>query len=133
LRSRRQQARFRDRHLEAIEALVEHRSPLLVVQRTGWGKSAVYFVASRLLRDRGSGTRIIVSPLLAHARPDRGGIEAASERGDDQQQQQGRLERVERDLFGGVVDLLPVSSERFNNADFKDGSSIPSLAAPDFW
>jgi ATP-dependent DNA helicase RecQ len=56
-------ADFRDGQLEAIEAVVEQRSRLLVVQRTGWGKSAVYFVATRLLRDRGAGTTIIVSPL----------------------------------------------------------------------
>jgi superfamily II DNA helicase RecQ len=51
-------AQFRDGQLEAIEALVEQRRRLLVVQRTGWGKSAVYFVATRLLRDRGAGTTI---------------------------------------------------------------------------
>jgi ATP-dependent DNA helicase RecQ len=48
-------AQFRDGQLEAIEAVVEQRSRLLVMQRTGWGKSAVYFVATRLLRDRGAG------------------------------------------------------------------------------
>jgi ATP-dependent DNA helicase RecQ len=66
---------FRDGQLEAIQAIVEQRSRLLVVQRTGWGKSAVYFVATRLLRDRGAGTTIIVSPLLALMRDQ---IEAAS-------------------------------------------------------
>ena len=58
-------AQFRDGQLEAIKSLVQDRSRLLVVQRTGWGKSAVYFVATRLLRDAGAGTTIIVSPLLA--------------------------------------------------------------------
>ena len=58
-------ARFKDGQFEAIEALVAHRRRALVVERTGWGKSAVYFVASLLLRARGAGPTLIVSPLLA--------------------------------------------------------------------
>nr|CRL70052.1 ATP-dependent DNA helicase RecQ [Mycolicibacterium komanii] len=114
-------AAFRDGQLEAIEALVQQRSRLLVVQRTGWGKSAVYFVATRLLRDRGAGTTIIVSPLLALMRDQ---IQAASRlhlhavtinssNTDD-------WDRIERDLLTGLVDLLLVSPERFNNPDFRD-------------
>jgi ATP-dependent DNA helicase RecQ len=114
-------AEFRDGQLEAIEAVVEQRSRLLVVQRTGWGKSAVYFVATRLLRDWGAGTTIIVSPLLALMRDQ---IEASSRlhlnavtinssNTDDWQ-------RIEQDLLRGAVDLLLVSPERFNNADFRE-------------
>ena len=114
-------AEFRDGQLEAIQALVEQRSRLLVVQRTGWGKSAVYFVATRLLRDTGAGATIIVSPLLALMRDQ---IEAAhrlhlnavtinSSNIEDWNQ-------IERDLLRGAVDLLLVSPERFNNADFRD-------------
>jgi ATP-dependent DNA helicase RecQ len=114
-------AQFRDGQLEAIEALVEQRSRLLVVQRTGWGKSAVYFVATRLLRDRGAGTTIIVSPLLALMRDQ---IEAASRlhlnAGTINSSNKEDWERVEKDLLGGAVDLLLVSPERFNNADFRD-------------
>lgn len=51
--------------LEAIRALARDRKRVLVVQRTGWGKSAVYFIATRLLRDAGAGPTILVSPLLA--------------------------------------------------------------------
>ncbi len=58
-------ADFHTGQWEAIDALVNHREKLLVVQRTGWGKSMVYFIATRLLRDRGSGPTLIVSPLLA--------------------------------------------------------------------
>src|SRR3954469_15418704 len=58
-------ARLRDDQWEAIEALVEGRRRALVVQRTGWGKSAVYFIATRLLRDRGAGATVLISPLLA--------------------------------------------------------------------
>ena len=49
---------------EAIDALVNRGERRLVVERTGWGKSLVYFVATRILRDGGSGPTLIVSPLL---------------------------------------------------------------------
>jgi ATP-dependent DNA helicase RecQ len=60
-----QNAGFREGQWEAIDALVNHNKRLLVVQRTGWGKSSVYFIASRILRDRGRGPTLIISPLLA--------------------------------------------------------------------
>src|ERR671923_2309828 len=56
---------FRPGQRETIEAVVEQRRRVLLVQRTGWGKSAVYFIATRLLRDAGAGPTILVSPLLA--------------------------------------------------------------------
>src|SRR3954453_10571499 len=59
------QATFREHQLEAIHDLVEDRARVLCVQRTGWGKSAVYFLATALLRERGAGPTLIVSPLLA--------------------------------------------------------------------
>ena len=49
-----------------------------VVQRTGWGKSAVYFVATALLRAAGAGPTVIVSPLLALMRNQ---VEAAQRAG----------------------------------------------------
>ncbi|MFW6092246.1 MAG: DEAD/DEAH box helicase, partial [Actinomycetota bacterium] len=58
-------AALRDDQWEAVYALVEEHRRALVVQRTGWGKSAVYFVATMLLRARGAGPTLIVSPLLA--------------------------------------------------------------------
>src|ERR1700712_13326 len=58
-------ARFREHQREAINDLVEDRARVLCVQRTGWGKSAVYFVATALLRARGAGPTLIVSPLLS--------------------------------------------------------------------
>jgi hypothetical protein len=58
-------ATFRAGQWEAIERLVSGRARVLVVQRTGWGKSAVYFIATRLLRQGGSGPTLLVSPLLA--------------------------------------------------------------------
>ena len=58
-------AQLRDDQWSAIDALVNHHRRMLVVQRTGWGKSAVYFIAAKLLREAGTGPSIIVSPLLA--------------------------------------------------------------------
>ena len=58
-------AEFHPGQWEAIEALVERRERLLVVQRTGWGKSMVYFLATKLLRDRGAGFAVLIYPLLA--------------------------------------------------------------------
>ena len=59
------EANFREHQLEAVRDLVDDRARVLCVQRTGWGKSAVYFVATALLRERGAGPTLIVSPLLA--------------------------------------------------------------------
>src|SRR6185312_14716517 len=61
----RDDADFRDGQLEAVLAIVERRQRVLVVQRTGWGKSAVYFVSTALRREEGAGPTVIVSPLLA--------------------------------------------------------------------
>src|SRR5450830_845464 len=58
-------AQFRDGQWEAIDTIVNQRQKLLVVQRTGWGKSSVYFISAKIFRDRGMGPTIIVSPLLA--------------------------------------------------------------------
>src|ERR1700724_2460733 len=71
-------ARLRDDQWTAIRALVAARRRALVVQRTGWGKSAVYFVATALLRARGAGPTVIVSPLLALMRNQ---VEAAGRAG----------------------------------------------------
>src|SRR5881227_2021875 len=71
-------AALRDDQWTATEALVADRRRALVVQRTGWGKSAVYFVATALLRARGAGPTVIVSPLLALMRNQ---IEAAERAG----------------------------------------------------
>ena len=67
----REDADFHEGQFEAIETLVDGRRRALVVQRTGWGKSAVYFVATLLLRRQGAGPTILVSPLLALMRENR--------------------------------------------------------------
>jgi ATP-dependent DNA helicase RecQ len=122
-------ARLREDQWRAIRALVAERARVLVVQRTGWGKSAVYFVATALLREAGSGPTVLVSPLLALMRnqieaAERAGIRAAtinSANTDD-------WSEVEAAVAAGAVDVLLVSPERLNNPGFRD-TVLPRLAA----
>src|SRR5437764_1205248 len=59
---------FRDGQWEAIEAVAVQKKRVLVVQRTGWGKSIVYFLATKILRDAGAGPTLLISPLLSLVR-----------------------------------------------------------------
>jgi ATP-dependent DNA helicase RecQ len=120
---------LRDDQWVAIEALVAGHRRALVVQRTGWGKSAVYFVATGLLRAQGAGPTLIVSPLLALMRNQveaaaRAGITAHTINSSNTQE----WETVEEALRSGSVDVLLVSPERLNNPDFRD-RLLPPLAA----
>jgi hypothetical protein len=120
---------FRPGQWEAIERLVERRGRVLVVQRTGWGKSAVYFIASRLLRDRGFGPTLLISPLLALMRnqvqvAERAGIVRAVT---IHSQNLDQWDQLEADVRSGKVDLLLVSPERLNNARFRR-DVLPDLA-----
>ncbi|MCO5993666.1 RecQ family ATP-dependent DNA helicase [Actinoallomurus rhizosphaericola] len=122
-------ARLREDQWAAIRALIVERRRALVVQRTGWGKSAVYFVATALLRRRGGGPTVIVSPLLALMRnqiaaAERAGIHAATINSANLED----WERVYADVRAGAVDVLLVSPERLNNPDFRD-QVLPDLAA----
>ncbi|POX49219.1 recombinase RecQ [Streptomyces sp. Ru71] len=122
-------ARLREDQWRAIEALVADRRRALVVQRTGWGKSAVYFVATSLLRARGSGPTVIVSPLLALMRNQveaaaRAGIHARTINSANTEE----WETVQDEIAAGAVDVLLVSPERLNNPDFRD-RVLPELAA----
>src|ERR671929_1799353 len=106
-------ATFRPHQREAIHDLVEDRARVLCVQRTGWGKSAVYFVATRLLRERGAGPALIVSPLLALMRNQ---IAAAARLG-IRAHTINSTNRAEWDAVGDLlardaVDLLLISPER---------------------
>lgn len=120
---------LREDQWTAIEALVVQRRRALVVQRTGWGKSAVYFVAAALLRERGAGPCVIVSPLLALMRNQ---IAAAAGAGiaavTINSANQHEWEEVQTAIGAGDVDVLLVSPERLNNPDFRDGV-LPKLAA----
>jgi ATP-dependent DNA helicase RecQ len=122
-------ARLRDDQWTAIAALVSERRRALVVQRTGWGKSAVYFVATALLRARGAGPTVIVSPLLALMRnqiaaAQRAGIRAVTVNSSNVDDWQTVYDGVAR----GEVDVLLVSPERLNNPGFRD-AVLPRLAA----
>ncbi len=122
-------ARLREDQWRAIEALVADRRRALVVQRTGWGKSAVYFVATSLLRARGSGPTVIVSPLLALMRNQveaaaRAGIHARTINSANTEE----WEAVQGEIAAGEVDVLLVSPERLNNPDFRD-QVLPKLSA----
>jgi ATP-dependent DNA helicase RecQ len=119
---------LRDDQWSAIEALVVQRRRALVVQRTGWGKSAVYFIAAKLLRQAGRGATVIVSPLLALMRnqvaaADRAGVHAATINSSNVAEWDEVHERVRR----GELDVLLVSPERLNNPDFRD-QVLPALA-----
>jgi ATP-dependent DNA helicase RecQ len=125
----RDDAELRDDQWTAVEALAVDKRRALVVQRTGWGKSAVYFVATALLRARGAGPTVIVSPLLALMRnqiaaAERAGIHAVTINSTNLED----WSRIEGDIHAGRVDVLLVSPERLNNPGFRD-SVLPRLAA----
>jgi ATP-dependent DNA helicase RecQ len=121
-------AGLRDDQWRAIEALVLHRRRVVCVQRTGWGKSAVYFIATALLRRRGAGPTVIVSPLLALMRNQvdaagRAGISARTINSANLQE----WEEITTELHSGAVDVLLISPERLNSPDFRD-QVLPKLA-----
>lgn len=136
-------ARLREDQWRAIEALVIDRRRVLCVQRTGWGKSAVYFVATALLRERPAdaeapastdaeahaGPTVIVSPLLALMRNQ---VEAAARAGIRARTiNSANLEewdQITAEIHDGTVDVLLISPERLNNPDFRD-TVLPKLAA----
>jgi ATP-dependent DNA helicase RecQ len=123
------EAVLREDQWTAIEALVAQRRRALVVQRTGWGKSAVYFVATALLRAQGSGPTVIVSPLLALMRnqiaaAQRAGIRAVTINSTNIDE----WRQVYADVTRGEVDVLLLSPERLNNPEFRD-NVLPHLAA----
>jgi len=122
-------ARLRDDQWTAIEALVGQRRRVLLVQRTGFGKSAVYFVATALLREAGAGPTVIVSPLLALMRNQ---VEAAAGAGiraaTINSANTTEWADITKAVAVGEVDVLLVSPERLNNPEFRD-TVLPELAA----
>jgi ATP-dependent DNA helicase RecQ len=122
-------AEFRHDQLEAIRDVVADRARVLCVQRTGWGKSAVYFVATALLREAGAGPTLIVSPLLALMRnqiaaAERLGLRAHTVNSTNRDD----WDSVRDQLAGGAIDLLLISPERLNNPRFRD-DMLPLFAA----
>jgi ATP-dependent DNA helicase RecQ len=128
-------ARFRGGQMVAIQAVCEPSSRVLVVQKTGWGKSFVYFIATKLLREAGRGPALLISPLLALMRnqiaaAERMGLVARTVNSTNTDQW---LE-VEEQVRKGEIDILLISPERLNAPDFERGSLTqlnPSLVVID--
>ena len=120
-------AHFRPGQWEAIGALVNHRRKLMVVQRTGWGKSSVYFISTRILRDRGAGLTVIVSPLLALMRNQ---IEAAKRLGIRAETINStnpeRWPEINRAMQADEVDAILISPERLSNEIFVNEVLLPA-------
>ena len=119
-------ARPREDQVRAVEELVEHRSRVLVVQATGWGKSAVYWGATAALRELGNGPTLVVSPLLALMRDQiaaasRAGLRAATINSTNVEEWSGVLD----DLGSGRLDVLLISPERLANPGF--AAQLPAL------
>jgi ATP-dependent DNA helicase RecQ len=114
-------AQFREGQWEAIDALVDHRRKLMVVQRTGWGKSSVYFISTRILRDRGAGPTVIISPLLALMRNQ---IEAAHHlriRAETiNSTNQDDWGAIKQRILSDQIDAVLISPERLSNEAFID-------------
>lgn len=114
-------ATFREGQEDAIRHVIEGRGRLLVVQKTGWGKSFVYFIAAKLLRDSGGGPALLVSPLLALMRnqiaaAERMGVRAVTINSDNTDD----WAAVESELASGRVDILLISPERLANEHFQN-------------
>ncbi|MDE0135557.1 MAG: RecQ family ATP-dependent DNA helicase [Acidimicrobiaceae bacterium] len=114
------EAAFRDGQLEVIQQLVDDRGRVLLVQRTGWGKSAVYFIATKMLRDACLGPTLLVSPLLALMRNQ---IEAAERMGVHavtiNSSNQDDWDEVMQQIKGDEADIVLISPERLANQDFR--------------
>ncbi|MDA9064385.1 RecQ family ATP-dependent DNA helicase [Pseudomonadales bacterium] len=116
------EARFHEHQWEAISTLVEQRRRLLVVQRTGWGKSAVYFIATKLMRDQGFGPTIIISPLLALMRNQ---IESAAKYGVrlgtiNSSNSVGENKSTVNAVVNGGLDAIIISPEQLAKPNFND-------------
>ena len=121
-------AEFREGQWEAIHELISGSRRLLLVQRAGWGKSMVYFIAAKLLRVRGAGPTLLVSPLLALMRNQE---DAANRMGvatrTINSSNVDKWTRIEAEIERGEVDLLLISPERFGNHRFRS-TVLPAIA-----
>jgi ATP-dependent DNA helicase RecQ len=127
--SGRADATFRDGQENAIRHIVEGKGRLLVVQKTGWGKSFVYFIATKLLREAGAGPALLISPLLALMRnqiaaAERMGVRAATINSDNMDD----WTAVEGRVIKGEIDILLISPERLANERFRT-QVLASIAA----
>ncbi|MGI0481697.1 RecQ family ATP-dependent DNA helicase [Geminocystis sp. CENA526] len=119
-------AQFREGQWEAITKLIKTKSRLLVVQRTGWGKSLVYFLSTKLLRNQGAGVTLLISPLLALMRNQ---IEAAQRMGVKattiNSTNFDEWKKIEQKLLADEIDILLISPERLANEEFRNNILIP--------
>ena len=127
--SGRDDAAFRDGQEEAIRHVVEGRGRLLVVQKTGWGKSFVYFIATKLLRESGAGPAILVSPLLSLMRnqiaaAERMGVRATTINSTNTDEWQ----KVAKQVTQNEVDILLISPERLASEGFLETVLNPIAA-----
>lgn len=121
-------ANFHEHQWESVNAIVNQRCRLICVQRTGWGKSSVYFISTKMMREQGHGPTIIISPLLALMRNQ---IESAAKYGvalgtvnSSQTRQQNTLNKQQ--LLSGHLDALIIAPEQLANQEFVDNVIIPS-------
>jgi ATP-dependent DNA helicase RecQ len=119
-------AAFHDNQEAAIRHVVDGQGRLLVVQKTGWGNSFVYFIATKLLREQGMGPAILISPLLALMRnqiaaAERMGVRACTINSANQEDWQ----TVEAALARDEVDILLISPERLANEHFNNEVLVP--------
>jgi ATP-dependent DNA helicase RecQ len=112
-------AQFRNGQWDAIDALVNHQKKLLLVQRTGWGKSSVYFISTRILRDRVAGPTIIISPLLALMRNQ---VAAAIRLGISPAQinsgNRDEWDEIKQKIVDDEIDVILISPERLSDDYF---------------
>jgi ATP-dependent DNA helicase RecQ len=123
-----EQATFRPGQWEAIQSVAIQKKRALVVQRTGWGKSLVYFLATKLLREKGAGPTLLISPLLSLMRNQ---IEMASRIGirayTIHSANRDEWDTVEAALKENTCDVLLISPERLNNSRFLE-TVLPGMA-----
>jgi ATP-dependent DNA helicase RecQ len=113
------EAQFHSEQFDAIEHVLSKRGPLLVVQRTGWGKSAVYFIAAKLLRERGAGPALLISPLLALMRNQIAAARRIGVVGETiNSENKADWESVTENILQNKVDVLLISPERLGNTNF---------------
>ena len=115
-------AAFRPDQLEAIESLVVDEERLLLVQRTGWGKSTVYFIATKLLREKGAGPTLIISPLLAlmHNQIQDAEAQLGLEARTIHSNNTDEWTEAKDAVVEGACDILLISPERLANAEFQE-------------
>ena len=119
-------AKFRDGQWESIDRIVNQRRKTMVVQRTGWGKSAVYFISTKIFRDQGMGPTIIISPLLVLMRNQ---VEAAQRLGINavtiNSSNVPDWGKIKARIHENKVDAILISPERLSNEDFVDNWLLP--------